>query len=597
MAVALVVAAGRGERLGSPGPKAFVVVGGRPMLEWTLDALRAARRSTRSSSRCPRASPRRAGCIGVAGGAERSHSVRNALAAASRGDPVLVHDAARPLLTPELVARCLDGARAASTPRSPPRRVTDTVKEADGRPRRAHARPLAPVGGPDAAGLPPRRRSSGRSPSPTTCWPPPPTTPRSSRRSAARCASSVRRPRTSRSRPRTTCGSPSCCSPVLTDYHVHLRPDDRRHRLRALLHRRQRRALPRARRPSAGIAELGVTEHVYRFTAGARRLGPRALASSTRVDDLDRYCEFVRERDRPPARASRPTSSPAARTAWRALLEARDWDYVVGSIHFLGEGALDYAKYDVWNSGRLAPTRSGARTSPGSARRRRAGCSTCSPTPTSSSTGASERPWPEQGPALLLRHRDGADRRVGHRDRGLDRRAAQAGRRALPGAARSSRWSSTPATRSCCQLRRPHARAPRLRVRAGARAARRPRRHASSRVFERRASVRAGADRMSVRTGIGWDSHRLVDGPPADPRRRRASSTTAASTATPTPTSSPTRSSTRCSAPPASATSASTSPTPTSASQDADSIALLRESSCAALAPPAGRSSTSTRRS
>jgi histidinol-phosphatase (PHP family) len=36
----------------------------------------------------------------------------------------------------------------------------------------------------------------------------------------------------------------------------------------------------------------------------------------------------------------------------RSLLEARDWDYVVGSIHFLAEGALDYEKYDVWNSGR-----------------------------------------------------------------------------------------------------------------------------------------------------------------------------------------------------------------------------------------------------
>jgi 2-C-methyl-D-erythritol 4-phosphate cytidylyltransferase len=40
MAVALLVAAGRGERLGAEGPKAFVVLAGRPMLEWSLDALR-----------------------------------------------------------------------------------------------------------------------------------------------------------------------------------------------------------------------------------------------------------------------------------------------------------------------------------------------------------------------------------------------------------------------------------------------------------------------------------------------------------------------------------------------------------------------------
>jgi len=41
MAVALVVAAGRGERLGFDRPKAFVIVAGRPMVEWCVDALRA----------------------------------------------------------------------------------------------------------------------------------------------------------------------------------------------------------------------------------------------------------------------------------------------------------------------------------------------------------------------------------------------------------------------------------------------------------------------------------------------------------------------------------------------------------------------------
>src|SRR5918999_1950456 len=42
MAVALLVAAGSGERLGAGRPKAFVVLGGRRMIEWSLDALRAA---------------------------------------------------------------------------------------------------------------------------------------------------------------------------------------------------------------------------------------------------------------------------------------------------------------------------------------------------------------------------------------------------------------------------------------------------------------------------------------------------------------------------------------------------------------------------
>lgn len=68
----------------------------------------------------------------VVGGASRSESVRNALAAAPDAEIAVVHDAARPLVTPALVERCLgalyapgvDGAVAAAP-------VTDTIKEAD----------------------------------------------------------------------------------------------------------------------------------------------------------------------------------------------------------------------------------------------------------------------------------------------------------------------------------------------------------------------------------------------------------------------------------------------------------------------------------
>jgi 2-C-methyl-D-erythritol 4-phosphate cytidylyltransferase len=65
----------------------------------------------------------------VEGGATRSASVRNALAAAGDVEAVLVHDAARPLAPPELFTRTLaalpeaDAAIAAA-------RVTDTIKEA-----------------------------------------------------------------------------------------------------------------------------------------------------------------------------------------------------------------------------------------------------------------------------------------------------------------------------------------------------------------------------------------------------------------------------------------------------------------------------------
>jgi 2-C-methyl-D-erythritol 4-phosphate cytidylyltransferase len=127
MAVALLVAAGSGERLGAGRPKAFVVLAGRPMLEWSLEALRGAGIEDIVVA-LPPGEPTPHGCTGVAGGATRSESVRAALAAAPPGD-VVVHDAARPLVTPEHFHAALaaladaDCAVAAA-------RCTDTVKEA-----------------------------------------------------------------------------------------------------------------------------------------------------------------------------------------------------------------------------------------------------------------------------------------------------------------------------------------------------------------------------------------------------------------------------------------------------------------------------------
>jgi 2-C-methyl-D-erythritol 4-phosphate cytidylyltransferase len=122
--VGLIPAGGSGERLGADRPKAFVVCAGRPLVEWSLEVL---------STVCDRVIV--AGPAGhllpewVEGGASRSASVRNALAAAPEARTVVVHDAARPLLTLDLVEACLaalmgvDGAIAAAP-------VTDTIKEA-----------------------------------------------------------------------------------------------------------------------------------------------------------------------------------------------------------------------------------------------------------------------------------------------------------------------------------------------------------------------------------------------------------------------------------------------------------------------------------
>ncbi len=130
MTVALIVAAGSGERLGAGRPKAFVQLAGRPLLQWSIDALKAVAGIEQIVVALPAGSEAPAGVTGVEGGAVRSDSVRRALAVAGPGELVLVHDAARPLLTPELAAEVIaalasdQGADAAiaAVP------VTDTIK-------------------------------------------------------------------------------------------------------------------------------------------------------------------------------------------------------------------------------------------------------------------------------------------------------------------------------------------------------------------------------------------------------------------------------------------------------------------------------------
>jgi 2-C-methyl-D-erythritol 4-phosphate cytidylyltransferase len=150
---ALVVAAGSGERLGAGRPKAFVALAGRPLVAWSLEAIAAAgvpravvavppgHGAAAEEALAGVADSFPLGFALVEGGAARSESVRNALAAAGDVEAVVVHDAARPLAPPELFRRTLD-ALAGVDAAIAAARLTDTVKEAgpDGLVVRTHDR-------------------------------------------------------------------------------------------------------------------------------------------------------------------------------------------------------------------------------------------------------------------------------------------------------------------------------------------------------------------------------------------------------------------------------------------------------------------------
>jgi histidinol-phosphatase (PHP family) len=136
---------------------------------------------------------------------------------------------------------------------------------------------------------------------------------------------------------------------VLTDYHLHLRPDDAGTTFERYFTTENVERY-RAAAAAAGIEELGVSEHVYRFRQ-ALDLWRHPLWLENADDDLDAYCEFVRST---PLRLGLECDFvPGAEGRTAALLEARDLDYVVGSVHFVGEGdaAVDHDGFDVWEGG------------------------------------------------------------------------------------------------------------------------------------------------------------------------------------------------------------------------------------------------------
>lgn len=133
---------------------------------------------------------------------------------------------------------------------------------------------------------------------------------------------------------------------MLTDYHLHLRPDDvdagpSKYFTEANVARYRAVATER------GIAELGVSEHIYRFQQ-ALAVWRHPLWREFALDDLDAYCEFVSTHT-DLRLGIEADFVPGGEDRMADLLEARDFDYVIGSLHFLREQSIDMDDYTVWD--------------------------------------------------------------------------------------------------------------------------------------------------------------------------------------------------------------------------------------------------------
>jgi histidinol-phosphatase (PHP family) len=136
---------------------------------------------------------------------------------------------------------------------------------------------------------------------------------------------------------------------MLTDYHTHLRPDDPNASAeRFFTEENLQRYLDVA--AERGIGDLGFSEHVYRFRQ-ALDIWRHPFWESYAVDDLDAYCDFILRMKAAghAVKLGLEVDYIAGREDQiAALIEGRHWDYVIGSVHFISDRAVDHDGYDAW---------------------------------------------------------------------------------------------------------------------------------------------------------------------------------------------------------------------------------------------------------
>jgi 2-C-methyl-D-erythritol 4-phosphate cytidylyltransferase/2-C-methyl-D-erythritol 2,4-cyclodiphosphate synthase len=132
----LIVAAGKGERTGRAGPKQYESVAGKPLLRWSAEAFAGLPVTVviGPGQQDHYAAALPGGAEPISGGARRQDSVRLGLEAleSTRPDFVLIHDAARPLVSRTVIEGVIAALERGARGAAPMLPVADTLRRQDG---------------------------------------------------------------------------------------------------------------------------------------------------------------------------------------------------------------------------------------------------------------------------------------------------------------------------------------------------------------------------------------------------------------------------------------------------------------------------------